>query len=348
LIGIRELARHLDISIGTVSRALNGKADVNPETRKRVLEAASTLGYAPNQSGRSLRRGMTGLVGVIVPSDPEQTLVDSVFAGVLNGLRRFLSGQGLDLAIFLYVEDEEDAFSVLRRIAGRRLVDALIISQTQRSDPRIGYLLGKSLPFVAFGRSERAEDHAFVDMDFDAAVEGAVERLAALGHRRMAALVPAGELNYSHLIAEQFQVTLARLGLPHEAGAIHRCSRGEGGGYEAASALLAERDVPTAVLTADRKLAIGLYKRLNEAGLAPCRDMSVICVNCDAQAQFLSPVLSSYQADLPMLGQELGQALEAVLAEAKTGLPAAEFSQVLMPMRYVEGGSTSERSGIRP
>ena len=55
--GIRQLAKHLDISIGTVSRALNGKADVNAETRQRVLAAAVELGYVANQSGRSLRQG---------------------------------------------------------------------------------------------------------------------------------------------------------------------------------------------------------------------------------------------------------------------------------------------------
>ncbi|MET0173733.1 MAG: LacI family DNA-binding transcriptional regulator, partial [Agrobacterium vaccinii] len=55
--GIRQLANYLDISIGTVSRALNGKADVNEETRRRVLEAATRLGYVANQSGRSLRKG---------------------------------------------------------------------------------------------------------------------------------------------------------------------------------------------------------------------------------------------------------------------------------------------------
>ena len=63
LTGIRDLARHLDISIGTVSRALNDKADVNPETRERVREAAAKLGYSPNQSGRSLRRGAAVLRG---------------------------------------------------------------------------------------------------------------------------------------------------------------------------------------------------------------------------------------------------------------------------------------------
>lgn len=340
MIGIRDLARHLDISIGTVSRALNGKADVNPETRKRVMEAATALGYAPNQSGRSLRKGTTGLVGVIVPSDPEQTLVDSVFAGVLNGLRRFLSREGLDLAIFLYAEEEEDAFSVLRRIAGRRLVDALIISQTQRADPRIDYLLGKSLPFVAFGRSELAREHDWVDMDFGAAVDRSVERLASLGHRRIAVLVPEGNINYSHVIISRFETALTRLGLKAEVGDIYRCTRGEGGGRDAAASLLAKPDRVTAVLTADRKLAIGLYKRLNEAGLQPGRDMAVICINCDAQAQFLSPVLTSFQADLPLVGEELGKALQVAIAQAKSGLPPASgLTQVLMPMRYVEGGS---------
>jgi DNA-binding LacI/PurR family transcriptional regulator len=68
LVGIRELARHLEISIGAVSRALNDRADVNPLTRQRVRDAAAKLGYSPNQSGRSLRRGQTDLVVVILPS----------------------------------------------------------------------------------------------------------------------------------------------------------------------------------------------------------------------------------------------------------------------------------------
>src|ERR1700730_11459575 len=107
LTGIRELARHLDISMSTVSRALNDKADVNPETRRRVREAAAKLGYSPNQSGRSLRRGQTDLVGVIVPTNRDQTLINPVFLSVLDGLRRYLLEQRLDLAIFLYGQDEE-------------------------------------------------------------------------------------------------------------------------------------------------------------------------------------------------------------------------------------------------
>ena len=60
--GIRQLANELHLSIGTVSRALNDRPDVNPETRARVKAAAAKAGYVPNQSGRSLRSGRTGMV----------------------------------------------------------------------------------------------------------------------------------------------------------------------------------------------------------------------------------------------------------------------------------------------
>src|SRR5665213_1834046 len=70
-VDIRALARHLNVSIGTVSKALNGRADVNDETRRRVVEAAARLNYAPNQSGRSLRKGTTHAVAFLLQPHPD-------------------------------------------------------------------------------------------------------------------------------------------------------------------------------------------------------------------------------------------------------------------------------------
>ena len=66
--GIRQLASELQLSIGTVSRALNDRPDVNPETRARVKAAAARAGYVPDQSGRSLRSGRTGIVAAVIPT----------------------------------------------------------------------------------------------------------------------------------------------------------------------------------------------------------------------------------------------------------------------------------------
>ncbi len=335
--GIRELARHLDISIGTVSRALNGKADVNPETRKRVREAAAKLGYSPNQSGRSLRRGQTDMVGVIVPTDRDQTLINPVFLSVLDGLRRCLSEHRLDLAIFLHGQDEE-LFGALRRLTERGLVDGMIISNTQRLDPRIDYLLAKRQPFVAFGRSESGGGHAWVDPDFGAAVAAAMDMLFALGHRRIALMLPVHETNYLHLILEAYKKALALHGLAFAPEFVQQRPLGEEGGYAVGEALLALPDRPTAILVSDAIQSIGLYRRLSEAGLQPGRDVSLIGILPEERAKILSPPLTSFQTDWTGIGGRLGKAL--LSAMARHGAPAHPV-QAIVPVALRPGDSVA-------
>jgi len=212
LVGIRELARHLSISIGTVSRALNDRADVNPLTRQRVRDAAAKLGYSPNQSGRSLRRGQTDLVGVIIPSGSDDTLINMWFLTVLAGLRRRLSEAALDLAIFLE-DGADDRLEPLRRVTERGLVDALIIADTVRRDPRVDYLMKLNKPFVTFGRTQSSVRHAWIDPDFEGAVEGAVQHLCQLGHRRIALALPDLPTNYIGVIERSYRRAMRRQGL---------------------------------------------------------------------------------------------------------------------------------------
>jgi DNA-binding LacI/PurR family transcriptional regulator len=313
LVGIRELARHLDISIGTVSRALNNRADVNPLTRERVREAADKLGYSPNQSGRSLRRGRTDLVGVIFPGGVGDSPINMVFLSVLAGLKRRLSEQGLDLAIFL--EDEaDDRLESLRRVTERGLVDALIIANTARRDPRVDYLRRLSKPFVAFGRTQSPIEHAWIDPDFEGAVEGAVQHLVQLGHRRIALTLPDIETNYVDLIARNYRKAMRRQGLRAEEA---RWPAGERGGLAAAEALLVSDPRPTAVLISDSMHAVALYRRLGEAGMLPGRDLSIVGILPETRAQSLIPALACYQTDWTEIGRGLGEAVILELEQAE-------------------------------
>ncbi|MGO8800991.1 MAG: LacI family DNA-binding transcriptional regulator [Roseiarcus sp.] len=349
LTGIRDLARHLDISIGTVSRALNDRADVNPQTRDRVREAAARLGYSPNQSGRSLRRGRTDLVGVIIPTGGDQTLITPVFLSVLDGLRRRLSEQRLDLAIFLHGPDDP-LFGALRRLTERGLVDGLIIANTQRVDPRIDYLIERRRPFVAFGRSLSGGDHPWVDPDFTAAAESAVEMLCKSGHSRIALMLPTGEKNYFHLILEAYQRAMRRRGLPVERAFIQRRAAGEDGGYLAGAALLATPQPPTAILVSEAIQSLGLYRKLNEAGLRPGRDISLIGILPEERAKILSPALTTFQTDWTAIGVRLGEALIAAMTrppaarserQTRTGVAQRPIGAVqsIMPVAFRAGES---------
>ena len=346
MVGIRELARHLEISIGTVSRALNDRADVNPLTRQRVRDAAAKLGYSPNQSGRSLRRGQTDLIGVIIPGGAGDALINMVFLYVLAGLRRRLSQEGLDLAIFL--DDRgADRLEALRRVTERGLVDAVIIADTARDDPRAGYLMKLGKPFVAFGRTGSTLEHAWVDPDFEAAVDGAVERLAALGHRRIALSLQDVHTNYVDIVGRSYRRAMRRWGLGDEAWELRR-PPGERGGLAAAEALLNSDPRPTAVLISNSMHAVALYRRLGEAGMLPGRDLSIVGILPEARAQSLIPALTSYETDWTGIGDSLGEAVILELARAAERRASADVAltpratrpmQLKVPIEFKPGGS---------
>ena len=340
MIGIRDLARHLDISIGTISRALNDKADVNPETRKRVREAAAKLGYSPNQSGRSLRRGKTDLVGVIIPVGSENTLINTVFLSVLDGLRRKLSEGGLDLAIFLQGQ-EADIFGSLRRLTERRLVDGVIITNTLRIDPRVDYLLERRRPFVAFGRSLSGGGYSWVDPDFAAAVEGAVDFLAGKGHKRIGLILPPGDTNYLHLIAESYRGALLKRALVVDPAYLQRRSAAEGDGYNAGEFMLAMKHPPTAILVSEAVHVVGLYRKLEEVRLKPGRDISVVGLMSEERVQMLSPALTSFTTDWTAVGTRLGEAvIDALSMVGSTGVKSKpKATTFLAPARFIEAST---------
>ena len=333
---IRDLARHLNVSIGTVSRALNGRRDVSALTRDRVLAAAAELGYSPNQSGRSLRQGATGMIAAMIPTSREMPLADTIFVTVLDGLRACLADYALDLVVLL-CGPQENAYAYLRRVVERRLADGFIISDTQRIDPRISYLLERAIPFVAFGRSRSAGSYPWIDLDIEGAAENAVGRLAEMGHRRIALATRDGEINYGYIFVEAFKRALRRRRIAVEPWMFLRGANSEEGGYHIGEALLALPCRPTAIVLAEDTMAVGLYRRLTEAGLAPGRDLSIISFSARPIGRFLSPKLTCFRTSLRDLGVRLGEALLATMpAFAET---RRELVQARWPMELVVGES---------
>ncbi|MGZ9809473.1 substrate-binding domain-containing protein [Pseudoroseicyclus sp. H15] len=333
--GIRALARHLDLSIGTVSRALNAKPDVNAKTRARVLAAARELGYRPNHSGRSLRNGRTQTIGLVLETGSASTLGgDTFFMHLIDAMQEVLTAQGQDL-ILLPCRSADDPIEFLRRTVTRRTVDALVITATRRHDARIAMLVEDGMPFLALGRSETPGDYPWIDLDFEGVARRSVEELVKLGHRRIAVAAPRRDVNLAHVYLDSYRAALRDHGLPVDEALILRASASENGGRSVAEELLAMPDRPTAVLLGQELMAIGLYTRLGEAGLTPGRDLSVIGFRQNSQLRFLRPNLACFALDLRALGQAVGEtALGLASAE-----PAGEPAGIVWPMSYVPGDS---------
>ncbi|MFP5078086.1 LacI family DNA-binding transcriptional regulator [Rhizobium sp. YIM 134829] len=335
--GIRQLAEHLDISIGTVSRALNGKKDVNEETRRRVLDAAEQLGYVANQSGRALRKGATGVIGFMMQTGHEITgHGDTFFMSVFDGVQTVFARHGLDLVALLCSSDEDpDAY--LKRVVARGFADGMMLSATRRIDHRFELLDRRKIPFVTLGRSLIDVGQPWIDLDFEGMAEITMHRLAGRGHRRIALLRPVDDLNLGPVFLEKCRETLAGYGLTIPDELVIKALPSEAGGYRAAQAIAAMAERPSAVVVLNDGTVNGLYHGLDAAGLTPGKEIAVIGLH-NPQARYLSPRLTCFELSLRDLGIALAESLLSTMPAYAAHYPDA-VRRRLWPMRLSEGES---------
>ncbi len=311
---IQELAEYLGISIGTVSRALNNKPDVNPQTRARVVEAAHRLGYAPNQSGRSLRKGITGTIAFVMEVGPQTAEEGAAFFMLVHqGVQSVLEPEGLDYVV-LMCPAGADPSAFMARVVARKLADGFILSATKRIDPRIELLEARGLPFVSLGRSLSGTSYDWIDLDFAGIAKRSVDLLAANGRRRIAITIPADDANLGHIFLEGYRAALAERALAFHPEWVLRTPVHGGGGYLAAKAILECRERPDALLLINDLMAEGLYAGLRAAGLEPGRDIGVMGQRQIAQNAHLQPTLTSFRMSIFELGQALGRRLLSQLS----------------------------------
>lgn len=333
--GIRMLARELNLSIGTVSRALNDRPDVNAATRARVKEAARVAGYVPDQSGRSLRKGRTGIVAAILPTGGIGGQTDTGFFRVLEGCRRGLLAHELDL-IVLFRGPEEQPLDNLRRIVSRRMADAVIVNQVRPEDPRLDYLRAAGIEHVAIGRVGPQDRGNWVDFDHASVGAEAARLFLRAGHRELAVVLSATEMTYELMLVDALQEQAARYGLGPGAVRVIRVTPA-GRFTEEARALFASNRRPTAVLAGHETIASMLYGELGALGLRPGVDIGLLSASPIIVNRALAQTLTHFETDLEGAGEALAARIVALLPEP--GETVQPLPSALIPMRLVSRAS---------
>jgi DNA-binding LacI/PurR family transcriptional regulator len=295
------------------------------------------MGYVPNQSGRALRKGATGIIGFMIETGANTaTDGDSFFLSVFDGVQTVLKRHGLDF-VALLCGAGEDPNEYLKRVVGRGFVDGVIISATQRHDPRIDFLASRHVPFIMLGRSLTDRGEAWYDLDFEGMAEAAVGRLVERGHRRIAAAAPASEVNLGYVFVESYRRAVESRGLQFDPALVLRCDQNQAGGYELARRLLAMPERPSAIMMVNELLSVGFYRGLAEAGVRPGRDIAVIGRD-SPHTRFLSPTLTSFTTSLRDLGVALAEGLLATMPAYAEAYPMG-VTRKLWPMTLLEGQS---------
>src|SRR5262249_50521682 len=186
---IREVAQAAGVSIATVSRVLNGRGDVAPETRELVSRVIREHGYTANRSARGLSAGRTGLIGVLVP-----LVFPAYFAGILAGAAEALSERGLQIVLSPTRGEHDREVTTLNRLHG--LSDGALIILPEESSDELERLLDHGHRFVVIDPLMPLDERIpSVSAAHTSGADQAMRHLLDLGHKRIAQITgPRGWL----------------------------------------------------------------------------------------------------------------------------------------------------------
>ena len=323
---IRDVAQHVGVSPMTVSRVINDSALVNPETRRRVEEAISELGYVPSRLARGLSAKRTGTLAVIVPdvANPFFTLIVRGAEDVARraGYRVILCDTRADLG----VERE-----VVEEMIAHRVEGILIAPVSDRSREHLRRLARFAVPFVLV-------DRTVPDISADAVLgdsaEGAqrlVEHLLSLGHRRIGLIVETDEVSTARDRRRGYEAALAAAGLPVDPALIAEATVDPAGGFVGMRRLLELDDGPTAVFTVNNLVALGAIEAVRAARLEVPDDVALVCFDDIEYASRLYPFLTVMEQPAETFGT-LGTQL---LVERIEGRAPDRTRVVVLPAEFV-------------
>lgn len=304
---IQDLANSLNLTKGTVSRALNDYPDISTITKKRVARQALKLGYRPSKQAQGLRTGQSRSVGLVLNMDADSTH-KPFLSSFLDGISRFLSEKGWSLAVATAV-DASDSVDKHRSLYIDRKVDGFILPRTAANDARVNALREAGIPFVMYGRHQDDEQCAWFDIAGEIAMSDAVERLANFGHSRIAYIGGGRLTNFEILRKQGYLDGMKKQSLPVDNKLIRCNAMTERSGFEAALSLLRLSHPPTAIICALDRVALGAYGAVEQNGLNVGEDISIIAYDGIPEGRYATPPLTTFSVDNRKAGKSLAELL---------------------------------------
>jgi DNA-binding LacI/PurR family transcriptional regulator len=287
---ITDIARELNISPSTVSRALNNNLAISSATKEAVIDLARKLNYQPNLLALNLLRKKTNTIGVIVPE-----ITSYFFSSVINGIQDLLNPLGVNMIIGQSNESYEEEKSIIRSFTSIQ-VDGFLISPSSETNnfDHLQMLIDNNTPFVVFDRDcEGIEvDKVFVD-EYSGAFQ-AVDYLIKTGCRRIAHIAGSSTLSTSRHRLDAYKEALKINSIPVKEEYIVE-SKGfmPEHGIEPTQKLLDLPEPPDAIFAINDGVAMGAMFVIKNAGLVIPDQISVIGFDDDPHSAYFRPSLST-------------------------------------------------------
>lgn len=337
MVGIKDVARHAGVSVGTVSNVINRPDQVSEKTRARVQASIELLGFVRSESARQLRAGRSRIVAMLVLD-----MANPFFADVAKGAERAARAAGLRVMLCNSAQDPSEEAEYIGLFAEQR-VRGVLVTPADSSGANLAALRRHGIPFVLVDRAAPVDVACSVSIDDVAGGRLACEHLLDAGHTALTYVSGPMHLAQCRDRRTGALAALAERGLPEDALTHIEAPRLDvAAGREAGARLLGLSRRPTAVFCANDLLALGVLQGVFAAGIAVPGQLALVGYDDIEFAAAAAVPLTSVRQPAAEMGRKAAQLLLEESGENAAG--HAHRRLVLQPTLIVRE-STGLRSG---
>ena len=318
---IDDVAARAGVSIGTVSRVLNGLNRVSPETRRRTLQAIEDLQYQPSNLARGLALRRTKTIGLVIPS-----ITDSFFSGFVRGVEETATAASYSMLVRSQPWSDEGA--AYEQLFTPTQVDGLVLAAINVTRPLLDQLTARGVRVAVCQEDLGGYVPTFLADNYEGARE-LVEHLVGHGYRRIAYITGSDRTPDSKERLRALRDVLQEHGLALPEAYVMPGDFNTGTGYLAMQALLNLNEPPEAVFAANDQMAADAIRAVRERGLQVPGDIAIVGFDDIALANYTAPALTTVRQPTYRMGQ---LAAEAIL-EPQSGRGAS--ARVVLPTELV-------------
>lgn len=325
-ITIKDLAKRLNISVSTVSRALRNAIDINPETKQAVLELAKELHYQPNVMAQGLVKRKTNIIGIIVP-----VIHSNYFSEALSSMTEIANEYDYHLMFCQSNEDAELEKKNINKLLACQ-VDGILISVSKDSHDicELEKVRRAGVPIVMFDRTlaDFSCNKIVVD-EYEGAFK-AVEHLIKKGCKRIAHI--AGPVNASVSInrLNGYVDALKHHKIPFDKNLVFRCEAFEEDALEAVKKITRLKPLPDGIFCINDLSAIIAIKYLKKKGIDVPGDIKIVGFNNDPVSEIVEPSLTTVMQP----GYEVGKLAMKMLVD-EIDQPTTKFETVQLRTQLI-------------
>ena len=295
---IRDVARLAGVSVATVSRVVNDRPDVSPETREAVMQHVRALSFSTNRSARALSRGKTGLVGFTTPF-----VMGDYYSQILAGATEALHEQDMRAVLCPTLHEHEREAALVERLL-RGTTDGAILVLPSESAEELHDLGTQGFPFVIVDPAMPLDERIpVVSATHWAGARSATDHLLDLGHRRIGMIAGRRGWVATEERVNGYQAALAGAGVAPAPELVVFADFEIDGGYRAARKLLTRADPPTAIFASNDNMAIGTLRAAVDLGLSVPDGLSVVGFDDSGLSRVVTPPLTTVWQPLEEMGR---------------------------------------------